>query len=159
MWQVKRLGLQEYGRGYFFKLFELLLSASSHPNALVDLDRSGEEFVNRPCTMMQRVVKLMFHELTRLLIDAGATTAGTLPLAVNNMDLEATRTLVEYGGVDPKADNQRDEYGRSPLELATITRRVRCRPSLCQGIGEQAFASPRHWKCCCSLSCCTLFAW
>jgi len=92
--QVKRLGMQEYGRGYFFKIFELLLSASQHPNAVVNLDLTGEEFVHRKVTMMERVVKLMFHELIRLLVDAGASTSHTLIYAAQNIDLEVgTRSV------------------------------------------------------------------
>jgi hypothetical protein len=104
-------------------VFELLLSATLHPNGMANLEMSGEQFINRDQTMMQRVTKLMFHELMFLLIDAGVSTHGALPIAAQNMDVKAIRILIDYGNVDPTADDQRDEFGRSALQLAAQNRR------------------------------------
>eukprot|EP00750_Incisomonas_marina_P008360 INCI15445.2.p1 GENE.INCI15445.2~~INCI15445.2.p1 ORF type:complete len:668 (-),score=95.10 INCI15445.2:70-2073(-) len=122
MEQVLHEGIEEYGSEWFYELLPILLEYGEHPN--VDLDINAVLPQQHGHTLLSLAGHGSFYGAMEIFLDHGANpTDQTLLRCARMGDVKCIEILLD-AGADPLAAAAKDEWGRSPLEVARLNQFV-----------------------------------
>jgi len=117
-----RLGVQMHGAEWFFDTVAEILRWAKHPGA-APIDFAKELDGHPGHNLLSLATHWQLYPAMQLILDNGGAAPGALRHAIANHDLVAVKILLE-GGIDATAEEEKDAWGRSPIELARLAQDV-----------------------------------
>ena len=125
MEQVLHEGIEEYGGEWFYELLPILLQYRNHPNVVAagfDINARLPDAAGH--SLLSLAGHGSFYGAMRILLEHGANPNDqTMVRCAITGDIQCLEIVIN-AGADPLAEAARDEWGRSPLEVARLNQFV-----------------------------------